>query len=245
MTEITTQQIKHRLHELKSEFASADLIRDIYGLDVDPASDLVAQLNAWASRHYEREAPVVEGDAVHRWRLETYLQRERRLSVRWAAARLGMTTPSFRELAERLVDEHLLDWSTTSQLIREDDVSDIHKNFEGLKWRTFGSVQSFCKMLHEKVEGEFGIIVEPLHCITSESNGEEPVLYAQGFDLLTDQPTSTRHEHWLRTGKPMHLRPDVCATLTLFHFKELLTPYLFEGEDMGQVERVSRIDGRV
>jgi hypothetical protein len=238
MSESTREDIERRLHILNDEFVAEDVVEEMYGLEL-PGSSLAARFEAWAERHYERDAPVFDDNGnVHRWRLETFLQQQSLLPVEWAAARLGMTDSSFLELAETLIDEHLLDWDIDKQVVRENDVDGIRDHFDELKWQTFEGIQSFCSTLHSAIEKEFGLEVEPLHCSTSDFLDEEPVLFARRFDVLTDEPMSATYEHWLETDKPMHLRPDACSTLTLVRHEELLEDRLLPGEETQQTGTV-------
>jgi hypothetical protein len=238
MEHLSDDDIKKRLEELEREFASAKLIRKLYGIELGEAESLIDRIEAWADRHYSHEAPVFDGEQVHRWRLETFLQDEKLLPVKWAGARLGMSEDSFRELARQLVGEHLLDWEPERQVIRKDDVEGIRDNFETLRHQVFDSHQRFCSHLHDAIENAFGLEIDALHCRTSEFLGEEPTLYARGFDSLTYEPVSTRYEHWLQIGKPMHLRPDVCSSLTLVAHEHLLEDYLFPGEQTESADPV-------
>ncbi len=247
MPRLSDDTIRKRLEELESEFADDRLIRRLYGLEFREDDSLTERIKAWAERHYDREASVFGDEGIHRWRLETFLQNEKLLPVKWAGAKLGMTRESFQDLAERLIDEHLLDWDADRQVIRKDDVEGIRDNFESLKHRLFGDHRNYCEVLHEAIQSEFGISVDPLYCKTSEFLDEDPSLYAKGFDSLTDEPVSAKYENWLQTGKPMHLRPDVCSTLTLVEHESLLEGYLFPGEEAESAdpirERLS--DGRM
>lgn len=221
-------EITQRLKNLKREFVSPELIASIYGLELTEDSALGKRFAAWAGRHYRRDSVVFDEEKIHRWRLETYLQREQLVPVKWAAVQQGMSESSFREVTTKLVASHLLDWEPQdSQVIRESDLKGIRDNFEDLRWRTFKDIQDFCSRLHRAIEAEFGLEVDALYCITSKFLDEDNPLYAQAFDALTDQPISTVYEHWLKTGKPMHLRPDTCATLTLIQHEELLGDLLF------------------
>ena len=228
LPEYSEQGIEQRLNALQQQFVGPEFIEALYGLEFDAETDLGKRFSAWAELHYREGQEVFDGDQIHRWRLETYFQNKELLPVKWAAVRLGMTRESFEEVIETLEGEHLLEAGTiTDGVIREADVKGLRDNFESLRRRTFAGVQDFCGRLHEAIDDEFDIEVEPLHCITSRVLGEGELLYAQGFDSLTDEPVSSRYEHWLETGKPMYLSPDSCATSTLVRFEELLDEYLF------------------
>lgn len=242
MDRLSDDTITERLEELEQEFASAELFSDLYGLEFDE-DDLQARVEAWAGRHYDDEVEVFRGEQVHRWRLETFLQNEKLLPVKWAGARLGMTEKSFRNLAEQFIDEHLLDWEADREVIREADVNGLRDNFSDLKNSLFGSHGGYCEKLHKVIEREFGLEVEPLYCETSKFLDEEPLLHARGFDSLTYEPVSTKYENWLQTGKPMHLRPDSCSTLTLVVHEELLEDHLLAGEEAESVDLIrERLD---
>lgn len=241
LSEHNEQSIGQRLDALRNEFVSLKLIESLYGLEFDANTDLGKRLRAWAERHYEQDQEVFDDEQIRRWRLETYFQNKDLLSVKWAAVRLGMTEESFEEVIKALEENHLLEKGTiTDGVIREADVKGIRENFESLRWRTFADVQDFCSRLHEAIEDEFDIDVEPLHCITSQFLEEGEPLYAQGFDSLTDEPVSSYYEHWLETGKPMYLRPDSCATITLVLFETLLDEYLFTPASKEIVEPVKQ-----
>lgn len=234
MSEISPEQIANRLGDLQREYADPELVDKLYGLEIDPAASVGQKFKAWADQHYTNGSPSFDDGAVHRWKFETFLQKKGFLPVRWATAKLGMTLESFRELGDELIQRHLLDWSVDKPLIREDDVHDIRDNFESLRLTVFESHQSFCSALHDAVDEQFGLEIEPLYCATSESFGEDPLAYAHGFDSLTDEPVSLQYEHLLKTNKPMHLRPDTCSRRTLEQHRNLLEDYLFPGEEVDE-----------
>lgn len=229
LPEHSEESITRRLKALRQEFVSPGLIESLYGLEEFGAeTELGKRFSAWAERHYREDQEPFDGEKIHRWRLETFFQNKELLPVKWAAVRLGMTEESLEEVVQALEREKLLEPDTIRDgLIRENAVEGLQKNFESLRRRIFADIQDFCSSLHEAIRDELNVEVTPLYCVTSETLREEDPLYAQGFDSLTDEPTSSHYEHWLETGKPNFLRPDTCSTVTLVQFEDLLEEYLF------------------
>lgn len=217
-----------RLQQLKERLCPLDLLVAHHGMRLADGR-LLGAWRAWAARR-RKPVQVQVGERYDRHALESFLQEEELLPVKWAAARLGMTRASFeavlailqergrlpalRDLGEDVVDERL--------------VKNFHTLFPALRSTLFANHTAYCTSVHEAVRDDLGHAVTPLRCRTAEALGEDD--FADDFDAITDWPMGLRYQVWLETAKPMNLRPDACTTLLYARAAEELRPLVMSGE---------------
>ena len=116
---------------------------------------------------------------------------------------------------------------------------DLIRSLNGLRFRTFGTHDSFCEALHESLRETHAIGVEPWFSERSVALGESPRLFASTLDSVRLEPLSVRHTVWLDLGKPISLEPDRCSKLFYFENRDELRGLLSgsdEPESMGIYE---------
>jgi hypothetical protein len=90
---------------------------------------------------------------------------------------------------------------------------DLVRSLEGLRFRTFGTHNSYCTILHEALKNATGVTVKPWYCATSLKVEEYPRQFGSTIDSITLEGLSVKHSVWLDLGKPMRLAPDRCSKL--------------------------------
>lgn len=220
--------IEARLALLREPLWSPRLIEDVYGLRL-PDEQLLGRVRSWAAR-LRKPRPVEREGRIDRVLLENYFQWSRTLPNKWAAARLGMSQRSFEEVLARMEEcgvflRNTFDFS--AQTVEESLIRDVRSYFPELQSRLFSDHDAWARAVHQAVESALGVAVEPIFCVTSCALGEDPPDYAHEFDIITGDPVGLRYTVWLDLGKPINLRPDVCATLTYAQHKAVMAPYLF------------------
>jgi len=224
---------KRRLEALQKPWCDNQLLQELYGLNLSQDSALMSALRSWSQSLRKPGLEVMKhgGHLVHRHYLETFFQVRKLLPFKQAAARLGMDEESLKRVRMGLEPRGFYFASLVSeQLVSEPQLRDIVQFSADLAHRIFGNHDDFCRRLHEALAKELGIQVNALHCITSETLHEKPVDYAYEFDVITLEPVGLRYQVWLDFKKPLHLKPDCCATKTYWENQELLRDLLFAGE---------------
>lgn len=221
---------RRRLAELQEPLSSHELIDALYGLGAVPAEDVMGRYRAW----WRRLRGVVgeREDRINRFWLETFFQRTKLLPRKWAAARLGMTEPSFEEVLDRLDLEGVVvrtEVEPLSVLVNEPQIRVFHDLFEATRMRLFSSHDDRCRQIHQAIRIAYDIEVTALHDVTSQALGEEPPKIAYEFDAITGDPVSIAYEVWLDVGKPMSLRPDCCSLKLYAAERDELRPVAFSG----------------
>jgi len=200
-------------------------IREYYGLAWPFEGELREDFDIWLSQ-LRRRTGCSAGN-VSRYELEAFIQQKRLVPSKWMAARLGMTARSFDEVLPRLSTVGLRQqrYVVYPGLIAESLSEDVVPAFPELKFRTFGSHNSFCDRLHEVIHSTLGIEVVKLYCATSTIMADDPRWYANNFDCITLQPLCGKHQMWLDFGKPLSLGPDRCSKLFYFENHDQLHSY--------------------
>jgi hypothetical protein len=155
------------------------------------------------------------------------------LPMKLAAARLGMDADSLRSVEETLKPKGFYVASALSdQLAEEPKLRGIVQFFPELASTIFADHDDFCRSLHSAIEEDLKIQVKALRCVTSMHRGDAQPQYAYEFDAITLDPIGLRYQVWLDFKKPMHLRPDACASKTYEENEDMLRPYLFPGQTL-------------
>lgn len=215
-----------RLNSLvTSEFVSIAYLKDFYGLTWPFTGELSEDFLFWTARH-RRPKQSPEG-MVSRFDIESFMQAKKVVSIKWMAARFGMTTDSFDAVGKKLFELglRLSRYLLYDQMVAPSLSEDIIPNLPGLRFRTFGDHNSFCLRLHAELKEALDVTIRPLFCSTSDSIQEYPRQFANAFDCLTLQPLSTKHAVWLDFRKPLSLEPDRCSKLFYAQNRETLRPY--------------------
>ncbi len=189
-------------------------IKDFYGLDWPLCGEANEDFARWREK-FRRPTGCSEVEPS-RFELEMFLQQQRVLSKKWMAVRLGMQIDSLEEILPRLPDLGLRTqrYVVYPEFISDSLLDDLVTHLSGLKFRTFGTNNSFCERLHAELSDSLGIEIQPLFCETSIQLNDDPLWFANTFDCITLKPLSTRHQIWLDFGKkPLALAPDRCSKL--------------------------------
>jgi hypothetical protein len=226
-----TREQRERFEKLKGPWCSHELILELYGLDLVRDQALQGALLSWGERLKRPGNETVRPGRIHRHHLETFFQIRKLLPLKLAAVRLGMDADSLVRVEEALKERGFyLRSALSDQLVMEPQLREITQFLPSLSSRIFSNHSSFCLRLHEAIAQELNFKVGALRCVTSLALGEEPPQYADEFDAITLEPIGVQYQVWLDFQKPMHLKPDCCATKTYVENQELLRGYLFAGE---------------
>jgi hypothetical protein len=231
---MTEEDVRQRIADVADKFWSPHLLEEVYGIRL-PDEALLGEVRRWAQRLRRPRAVEREG-RLDRTILENYFQSARRIPRKWAAVQLGMSVSSLGDLLGALEDRGLLDptvTAVTDQLVDEAFVRDVRNYVPGLQNRLFADHNVACRSLHAAIEETLKVEVAALHCVTAKADGEDPADFAYEFDIITGDPVGLRQNVWLDFGKPINLRPDVCAVLTFRRYPAAIRPYLFGKAEPG------------
>lgn len=240
---MTPQELEH-LAELKGRCTRPEFLERLYGISWPPSPEFAEDFAGWEQ---SRNRKGCGGGLVSRWELEAFFRSRRLLPTLWAAASLGMTPESLRRLLPELPRLGMRRcYQVYPNLIDESLSDDLVEALPGLRYRTFGTHDSFCELLQRTLKDSLGVEFRAWHCGTSLEMGEYPVLYARHVDCITLQPVSVRHTHWLDLGKPVSLPPDRCSKLFyLRNLSELSQSAVGSGEPEGLDQYLSFVAGQV
>jgi hypothetical protein len=132
----------------------------------------------------------------------------------WVAASLGMKPESLAAVLRKLPEAGLRrTYELYTGLIDKSLNEDLVRSLKGLRFRTFGTHNSFCTILHGALREVTGVQPEPWYCATSLELGEYERQFASVIDSVTGEGLSVKHSVWLNLGKPLRLAPDRCSKL--------------------------------
>lgn len=211
--------IEQRLANLRADWIDETTLKVIYGLNLANQA-LERDIIRWA-KLLRRPRDVIKLGRISRFLLETYFQHKKLLPARWAEVRIGMAHDSFEEMTQVIEDRGLAEgFRTDAGLVPEAIDRLLIQILPPLQGRIFSDHDNFCRRLHEAIESEWGLRIEPSHCVTAVALKEPDYSYA--FCMLTDQPVGVRYRVWLDLGKPMNLPPDTCSYLAYSQNQVLL-----------------------
>ncbi len=168
---------------------------------------------------------------MHRYSFEQFLQSQKLLTRSYASARLGMYPKSLDQLLPELPRIGLSKkYAVYDGIIDESLSEDLVRSLRGLRFRTFGTHDSFCELLHGALQIDLGLTIKALYCATADALGEQR-MYASTWDNITLQPLSTKHSVWLDFRKPLALAPDRCSKLFFAQHYDELRGYLAGREE--------------
>ncbi len=217
------------LANLQCPCVDVDFLRETHGIDWPPDEQFGRDFGAWFASL--RGATPCEGCKTHRYAFEMFLQSQRLLTLTDAAARLGMQPESLDRLLPELPRIGLSKRYAVYRGITDESVSeDLVRTLPGLRFRTFGTHDSFCELLHGAILQALKLEIRPLFCATADQLGDQR-MYASTWDNITLLPLSVKHSLWLDFKKPLALSPDRCSKLFFArHYKEL-RPHLAGREE--------------
>ena len=166
-----------------------------------------------------------------RYAFEMFLQSQRLLTRKYAAARLGMEPDSLDRLLPELPRIGLSKKYAVYRGITDESVSeDLVRTLPGLRFRTFGTHDSFCELLHGALHQALELEIRPLFCATADQLGDQR-MYASTWDNITLLPLSVKHSLWLDFKKPLDLSPDRCSKLFFARHRDELRTHLAGREE--------------
>lgn len=170
---------------------------------------------------------------VDRYAFEMFLQSQRMASRNEMAAALGMRPESLDAVIPRLGEIGLsrrYDVYEQGFIIDEALKEDLIQALDGLRFRTFGTHDSFCELLHNRLRSTLNdeVEIEGLFCKTADRLGEQR-RYASMWDAVNLEPLSVGHDVWLDFGKPIMLPPDCCSKLFYAENQEEMHRHLAGG----------------
>lgn len=215
-----------RFSNLSRPDVDLEFLKELHGLDW-PFNDALRQDfdQFVADRHPGKPTP---NDRAPRFLIEQFFEIQEVQSIGFAAAALGMHPESLQELLPRLPELGLrMNYEPYGGmgLIARSLSEDLTRKLPGLRFKTFGTHDAFCELLHNALTQTLTLKVKPLLCKTQEEVAAPELgyrMYAATWDNLTMQPLSIRHQVWLDLGKPLSLPPDRCSKLFYARHHDLL-----------------------
>lgn len=223
--------IDQRIAQLRNDWIDESTLAAMYGLTLTESwqRDFIR----WG-RLQRRPRDTIRGNEVSRFALENFFQQQKKLPVKWAAAKLGMTALSLESAITALESSGRVDAvrAGSEKFVPENIDQTLIQALPPLQNRIFGNHDNFCGRLHEAISQELAAHlptpIEPLHCITAHRLHPASPDFAYSFCVVTDKPTGLRYRIWLDLGKPLNLTPDTCSFIAYFEHTELLQPYLMQ-----------------
>lgn len=220
------------LDELKSSCATIGFVEATYGIAWPPSEPFAGHFADWCE---SRRSKTCDGSRIDRYAFEMLLRTQRLTTRKYASASLGMTPRSLDRVLTGLPKLGLpKKYEVYPGIIDESLSQDLVRFLPGLRFRTFGSHDSFCERLHPILRAANGMEVEPLWCATAQRFGERT--FASTWDNITLLPLSVRHGVWLDLGKPVALPPDRCSKLFFAENYEELKSNLAGRRDPRDIE---------
>ncbi len=207
-------EAKHedQIDQLRQECAKPDFLSQLFGIDWPPGDSFPEDFRAWEHQRSFQER--CKDGLLSRWTAELFMEDHRVHPVRWAAASLGMRSESLVQLLPQLPKAGLRrNYELYPGLIDKSLTEDLVRSLKGLRFRTFGTHNSFCTILHGAIRDATGIAPVPWYCATSLKLGEYERQFASVIDSVTLDGLSVKHSVWLQLGKPLRLAPDRCSKL--------------------------------
>jgi hypothetical protein len=223
------EQEKARLANLQTPCVDIEFLKETHAINWLPDEQFDHDFNAWSAT-FRKDKPCGDGKA-HRYAFEQFLQSQKLLTRAYASARLGMQPESLEELIQVLPRIGLSKrYAVYNGIIDESLSEDLVRSLRGLRFRTFGTHDSFCELLHGALRDTLGLTIRPLFCGTADDLGEQR-MYASTWDSVTLRPLSTKHSVWLDFRKPLSLAPDRCSKLFFAANYDELRGYLAGREE--------------
>jgi len=211
-----------RINNLRGPCVDVDFLSETHGITWPVDAQFGHDFATFATTR----GKSCEHGKPHRFAFELFLQSQRLLTRRYASARLGLHADTLDKLLPELPRVGLSKkYAVYNGIIDESLSEDLVRSLPGLRFRTFGSHDSFCELLHGALRDALKIKIEPLFCATADQLGEQR-MYAATWDNVTLLPLSLTHSVWLDFKKPLALDPDRCSKLFLAQHRDELRPYI-------------------
>lgn len=209
-----------RLANLQVPCVDVEFLTETHAISWPPDDQFGRDFAAWFSS-LRQPRQCGEGK-VHRYTFEQFVQSQKLLTRAYASARLGMRPESLDELLPELPRIGLSKKYEVYQGIIDASLSeDLVSSLKGLRFRTFGTHDSFCELLHHALHEALGLTIQALFCATADELSEQR-MYASIWDNITLRSLSVKHSVWLDFKKPLSLAPDRCSKLFFAqHYDEL------------------------
>jgi hypothetical protein len=229
----TSTEAYTQLQLLLTPVWSFNQLEIYYGINLSAApQSFLAQYRFWAESYRDDDpsAVIVSGE-MNRFYLELFLQHRALLGIRAAATQLGMDVPSLQATLDAAKTKDLITVNEANgefpaaHVYQSSFISNLYRRFSALSKFTFTSYSSYCKRLHDTIEKDLGIKVTPALCVTSRKLNETPIEFGHDLDSITDEPVGLGFHVWLKTKKPIQLKPDCCSWLTFVRFEAVLKDY--------------------
>jgi hypothetical protein len=201
-----------QIAQLREECVSYEFLYNLFGMTWPPCGEFVEEYHAWAKQRsfHDRCGEPLRS----RWVAEWFLSDNRLEPLRWAAASMGMQPKSLAEVLPLLPKAGLRrKYDLYAEVIDKSLSEDLVRSLKGLRFRTFGTHNSYCTILHDALTNATGVTIEPWYCATSLKVEDYPLQFASTIDSVTLEGLSVKHSAWLDLGKPMRLAPDRCSKL--------------------------------
>lgn len=223
--------IRHRLAVLNQERCSDDLFFELYGIQPSLIERVMRMFQGWSLK-LNQFGGRYQGQ-THRGLWEQFLAEQRIMPRKLAAARIGMTIESWNRVTPAMLK---LLFAVPASLDTEDFVpvdwiDRLSSYLSGPTPTLYSDHNAYCAHLHRLIKSRLGVTVEALYCETSGALRDDPMDYAYEWDVVTGNGVGIRHAVWLKTTKPLHLRPDVCGKRVYAAHPAMFQPYLFAGHE--------------
>jgi hypothetical protein len=224
--------IDERIAQLRNDWIHESTLAAMYGLALTETA-LQRDFIRWG-RLQRRPRDIVRGNEVSRFALESFFQQQKKLPIKWAAAKLGMTVASLEIAIIALESSGRVDAvrADSENLVPEAIDRIFVQALPPLQNTIFSNHDRFCESLHKAIAEELAPYlpspIEPLHCITAQRLHPAAPDFAYSFCVITDKPTGLRYRIWLDLGKPLNLTPDTCSFVAYFENTALLQPFLMQ-----------------
>ncbi|MGL4461741.1 MAG: hypothetical protein ACRC1K_06265 [Planctomycetia bacterium] len=214
---------RRRIENLNTPCAEEAFLKELYGVPVPFDDRLNNDFRIWKSTTKVAECPA---GRVNRYAFESFLESQRLSPLNAAAARFGMNPESLERLLPLLPKVGLSKKYAVYDGVIDDTLKeDLIRSLPGLRFRTFGTYDAFCELLHDALREACGATIEPLYCETARRIGEQR-RFAALRDDVTNLPLSIVHAVRMNFGKPVSQNPDFCSKLFLAENIEELRPFL-------------------
>jgi len=221
--------IERRIACLRDKWIDETTLRFLYGIALN--NDLLMKgFESWSKLH---NLDGLSDSRVNRHAFELYFQNKNILPIKFASARIGMTTDSFNSVVIKLKERGDISINyVSSGIVQEYFLKDLRNYFPSISNKLFFDEVHYLSALHKLLDEELGLSIEPVYCVTSKKLEEKPLEFGMYFDCLTDQHIGLRYKVWLEFDKPAQLEPDKCSLLTYISNKDILKPYIIIEPDI-------------
>lgn len=215
---MTPEQVKDRLFLLRAEWVQEDLIKELYGIDLNNEPKLLKALDFWSNKIGRK---LRGAGAFNRREIEYFLYEWGVKSMKMAALSIGMTEDSLRRTLAAMDPSYVENWiasPVSENMVRgKNFLKNIRQYF---RYYCASNTEDDIEELHEDIRTRLGVDVEPVYCPVSMILGEKK--FGTVLDAITLEPIFSHHTVWMYTGKPLYISPDVCSLATYLRYESVL-----------------------